>query len=102
MDGRIAERGTYEELVANANGAFSRWIKEFAIQEGQQDGEDEENGDIVEEVDDEEGLSGGGQCRRAGTAMMQVEERNTGAVGGDVYTTYLKAGNGMFTPFSCK
>ncbi|KAI0917113.1 hypothetical protein AcV5_007675 [Taiwanofungus camphoratus] len=99
MDGRIAERGTYEELVANANGAFSRWIKEFAIQEGQQDGEDEENGDIVEEVDDEEGLSGGGQCRRAGTAMMQVEERNTGAVGGDVYTTYLKAGNGkIFVP----
>jgi hypothetical protein len=36
----------------------------------------------------------------AGNALMQKEERNTGAISGEVYKSYLKAGKGqIILPF---
>lgn len=88
VDGRIAERGTYAELVANENGAFSKSIKEFDIQ----DEEETKEEDVQEEAEVQEGPT---LKRKAAPALMQAEERAVGSVSGEVYRIYAKAGNGM-------
>lgn len=49
-------------------------------------------------VDDGSVSSGGrpGKLQDTGAALMEVEERNTGAVGWDVYTKYLRNAGGLF------
>ncbi|EKM58203.1 uncharacterized protein PHACADRAFT_116921 [Phanerochaete carnosa HHB-10118-sp] len=95
VDGRVAERGTYAELLARDNGAFARFVREFGAKEEQEEKEEE---DAVEEVrpgDEKKGKKKG----TSGAPLMQAEERNTGAVSGSVYKQYLKAGNGqIFIP----
>ncbi|TFY77333.1 hypothetical protein EWM64_g6678 [Hericium alpestre] len=96
VDGRIAERGTYAELMANS-GEFARFINEF-VSEEEQDAREEE---AIEEEDTEEAKKK--QVKRRGmvqgAALMQTEERNTGAVGWEVYKSYSQAGNGaVFLP----
>ncbi|KAI0342903.1 ABC transporter [Trametopsis cervina] len=93
VDGRIAERGTYQGLLAREGGAFSRFVKEFGAKEEQQEEEEE----AVEEM--AAGKDADAKKRKkaaGGTPMMQVEERNKGAVDMDVYKSYLKAGNGKY------
>ncbi len=90
VEGKIAERGTYEELLAN-DGAFSRFAKEFGAKE-----EQEEEEEIEEEAVD--GDSKQEKSRKRAVAsnapLMQAEERNKGAVSAAVYKRYLKAGKG--------
>lgn len=93
-DGRIAERGTYEELMKN-NGEFSKFFTEFGTKEA----EEEEQKEVVEEEKEaiEEEGAGAEKTKRkdvAGTALMQAEERNTGAISKAVYKEYLSAGKG--------
>ena len=91
VDGRIAERGTYEELSKNS-GEFSRFIGQFGSQI-EVDEQDEKDRDIDQTVD--WGLSEkrrGGKKATSGPALMQTEERNTGAVAWSVYREYLSAG----------
>ena len=90
VDGRIAERGTYAELLAR-EGAFARFAREFGAKEEQEEKE--------EEAIEEEGVTDEKQAvkkKKAGSnsPMMQQEERNTGAVSGTIYKEYLKAGKG--------
>ncbi|KAH8100094.1 P-loop containing nucleoside triphosphate hydrolase protein [Cristinia sonorae] len=88
VEGKIAERGTYSELIAN-EGAFSRFIRDFGAKEETEEKEEE----AVEEG--EEGKKEEKPKKAtAGPALMQVEERNTGAVAGAIYKEYLKAGRG--------
>ena len=106
-DGRIAEQGTYAKLMARG-GEFSAFIKEFgSTAQGKMGDEDEEvaikNSDIETEcskVDSAAGLTREKEkleeMKKAtsGAAIMQTEERNTGAIQWGVYQTFIKAGYG--------
>lgn len=90
QDGRIAERGTYDELITS-NGAFAKFVAQFG-------GKDEEMKE-VEDAAEEEAIEEGGEKKEteakkkgsgSGKALMQVEERAIGAVSGRVYHGYFK------------
>ena len=76
------------------NGEFSKFIAEFGSSKGQ---EDENTIDVSPKVDAEEELKKMEKMKKqvAGYALMQVEERNTGAILGKVYKSYFKAGKGQ-------
>jgi ABC-type protease/lipase transport system fused ATPase/permease subunit len=73
-NGRIAESGTYQDLMA-ANGEFARFAQEFGSKEGTQAGEKGEEEEAADEKKHKEasGVSG---------HLMTTEERNTGSVSG--------------------
>ncbi len=91
VDGRIAERGTFEEVMAN-RGAFSRTFDEF-VTKGQEDSDGERTMDLEDADVDESAKKR--QAARRGAAIMQAEERNTGAVNLQVYKRYFQSGNGV-------
>ncbi|KAJ3876293.1 ABC transporter [Lentinula edodes] len=91
-DGRIVEFGTYRELMENGH-EFSRFINEFG-NNGPQESKDEKESE-VEVVKEDDGHEKKLKMATAGAGMMQVEERNTGAVSGSIYKTYIKSGNGF-------
>ncbi|KAG1781565.1 ABC transporter [Suillus placidus] len=86
VDGRIAERGTYTGLMAN-DGAFSKFVSEFGSKEDST--KKEEKAAEGAEIEDKKIQRGS-----AGKAMMQEEERNTGAIKREVYREYLAAAHG--------
>ncbi|KAG1882251.1 ABC transporter [Suillus subluteus] len=86
VDGHIAERGTYAELMAN-DGAFSKIVLEFGSKEDST--KKEEKAAEGAEIEDKKIQKG-----TAGKAMMQEEERNTGAIKWEVYREYLTAARG--------
>ena len=105
-DGRIVEQGTYVELVARG-GEFSTFNKFGSVEGEDEQGDDEEVG--IEnlagvakgsKVDSAAGLTSEKEKLNkmkkavAGAALMQEEERNTGAIEWAVYKTYIKAGYG--------
>jgi ABC-type multidrug transport system ATPase subunit len=102
-NGYIVERGTYAELMAK-NGQFSKFVNEFGGKEEDEDG-DEDDEDGVKGNKDGGGKSGSKihpsfdkEKKKPGipAALMQVEERNTGAVSNKVYKDYMKAAHGKF------
>ncbi|CAD6978417.1 unnamed protein product [Tilletia controversa] len=114
--GKIAEIGSYEELSA-AKGAFSRLVEEFGgdreqeeelAQEKKADEAVEEEHAIDGKVEEEDEATKSARAieeqarleekAKAG-ALMQTEERNTGAVSWNVVAAYLRAGKGnVFIP----
>ncbi|KAL0954619.1 hypothetical protein HGRIS_003577 [Hohenbuehelia grisea] len=95
-DGRIAERGTYDELL-KSNGAFAAFVREFGSQEETAEREEEEE-EAVEEASADAGVPEKKKPRKnavAGAGIMQAEERNTGAIGAKVYKEYASAANGF-------
>jgi hypothetical protein len=90
-DGRIAERGTFEEMMAN-RGEFSRTFDEF-VTKGQEDSEGGEAVDLEDAHLDENAKKR--RASRRGAALMQAEERNVGAVNLQVYKRYFQSGNGV-------
>jgi ABC-type Fe3+/spermidine/putrescine transport system ATPase subunit len=90
-DGRIAERGTYRELMSN-NGEFSRfYLTEFGSKESEEGEESKAGGQgIVEKKNDSEKRKN----TTAGAELMQAEERKTGAVSWGVYKAYSIDGKG--------
>ncbi|KAI0072747.1 P-loop containing nucleoside triphosphate hydrolase protein [Panus rudis PR-1116 ss-1] len=90
VDGRIAERGTYQQLIAN-NGTFAHFIKEFGAKEEKEEEEEE----AIEEQPEPSDAKKEMKKMKPAAGMMQAEERNTGAVPGFVYKEYLKAANGF-------
>ncbi|TBU24051.1 ABC transporter [Dichomitus squalens] len=100
VDGKVAEHGTYADLMA-ANGDFARFVNEFGSKESELEKEEEavaEGGDgdgdgDVEGEEDEKAVEKI-KKRQQGAAMMQEEERNTGAVSNQVYMEYIRAGKG--------
>ncbi|KAK0538980.1 hypothetical protein OC842_001103 [Tilletia horrida] len=115
--GKVAEMGSYEELSA-AKGAFSKLVEEFGGErEKEKEEAEEKNADAAaeeeeamnaagkedEDEDDEETKAAKAAQEKAKAeekakagALMQTEERNTGAVSWDVVATYLRAGRGGF------
>lgn len=98
QDGEIVEMGTYTDLE-KANGPFSRLVEEFG---GEQE-EEKEKRDENEDEAIEDAAQGGRKKRIARSrmtdvsgkkALLAMEERNTGSVGGNVWAGYLKAGHG--------
>ncbi|KAJ7671586.1 ABC transporter [Mycena polygramma] len=91
-DGRIAERGTYAELIKH-DGEFSKFIAEFGSKEASSENpEMEGEGEQV----DATAQADARKKATAGVGMMQTEERNIGAISLDVYKSYISAGNGKF------
>ncbi|KAJ7097441.1 ABC protein [Mycena epipterygia] len=105
--GRIAEAGTYAELIAKG-GEFARLDKEFggaqaqegAGEEGGVDGEEEPQVQVVsveEAMAKSAGAEGTGKLEGK---LIVKEHRTTGGVAWSVYGYYLKAGGGWLTvPF---
>ena len=91
-DGRIAEQGSYAELMATENGEFARFMNEFGGK-GENEKEKEE---ISEEETKEESENDPKKNAAQGSALMQVEERNTGAIPWKMYKAYLSAANAAF------
>ncbi|TFK46118.1 ABC transporter [Heliocybe sulcata] len=94
LDGRIAERGTYEELISN-DGAFAKFIRDFGTKESSDPREEEES--VEEEHGEAEGKKAEEKQKKkamAAKTMTQAEERNTGSISWKVYAAYLKAGHG--------
>jgi len=104
-DGRIAEQGTYAELMARG-GEFSAFINEFGSAQEEEEEKNEDEAEATENLAAEtEGGKAAGLMKEkdkldkmkkatAGAALMQMEERNTGAIEWGVYKAYLKAGYG--------
>ena len=88
VDGKIAERGTFNALM-DSDGAFCKFVEEFG---SQQDNSNKNVGEKIETVRDDKKEK---NISIKGRAMMQEEERNTGAIPLKVYREYLSAGNGM-------
>ncbi|TFK40264.1 ABC transporter [Crucibulum laeve] len=89
-DGRVAERGTYAELMSHGK-EFSRFITEF----GSKEEEEEKSEDAIEELKDGKEEKKEEKIKKvSGPGLMQAEERNTGAISWDVYKSYLEAGRG--------
>lgn len=91
VDGRIAERGTYPELLMR-QGAFAKFIKEFGSREDKE--EEKEAPEVVPSEKDEAAAMKRRKAVASNAPLMQAEERNTGAVNTDVYRAYIKAANG--------
>ncbi|KDR78881.1 hypothetical protein GALMADRAFT_244520 [Galerina marginata CBS 339.88] len=100
-DGRILERGTYAELMGRG-GEFSAFINEFGSAQEEEEKEEEAEEDAIASDSREDGPKAKKEKERmekmkkavGGTALMQAEERNTGAIAWDVYKDYMKAGHG--------
>ncbi|KAG6909964.1 hypothetical protein DXG01_014233 [Tephrocybe rancida] len=93
-DGRIAERGTYTELM-NGHGEFAKFVTEFGAKEEEEEEKEEAEEDAIEAATDSKGEEKTPAKKATpGAALMQTEERNTGAISGDVYKEYSRAGKG--------
>ena len=85
--GRVAEHGTYADLMATENGEFARFVNEFGSKD--EDTKEEMEGELKEA---EKGIEDPKKKNATrGAALMQAEERITGAVGWPVYKVYLSA-----------
>ncbi|KAG8982744.1 hypothetical protein FRB90_006577, partial [Tulasnella sp. 427] len=111
VDGKIVEQGTYDQLVKNGQ-AFSRLLQEFSGQRhGPKDDEtvEEELSEKSKKKKSEVTLS---EFRKkidlktlgkaVGTGkiegrLMKSEKRSVGSIEMNVYSTYLKAGQGWWT-----
>ncbi|KAF8969223.1 ABC transporter [Flammula alnicola] len=103
VDGRLAEQGTYPDLMARG-GEFSTFINEFGSNEQEKKTQEEEQEEEAAIEGSDKKAAGDTKAEKtredklkksvAGAALMQVEERNTGAIAWDVYKDYMKAGHG--------
>ena len=84
VDGRIAERGTYTELMGNG-GEFAKFVTEFGSKENPEEASAAVH--TEESIDDRRGV----KTYDKGDHIMQIEERNTGGVNKAVYAVYLRA-----------
>ncbi|KAK2460902.1 hypothetical protein APHAL10511_007372 [Amanita phalloides] len=95
-DGRIAEHGTYADLMATEKGEFAGFMKEYgSSDEGEKTKEDGEEISQEEVAKLKEEPAKDLKHAGRGAALMQAEERNTGAVPWKVYKEYLSAGKGV-------
>ncbi|KAB5591062.1 Oligomycin resistance ATP-dependent permease YOR1 [Ceratobasidium theobromae] len=88
-NGRIIERGTYNDLVA-AGGQFSQLVAEYGVAE--ETNVKGGSGDNTATANDDRAKSNDAPAAK----LMQGDERTTGAVGWEAYTTYIGAAGGLF------
>ncbi|CAA7266731.1 unnamed protein product [Cyclocybe aegerita] len=92
--GRISQQGTYDELIADKEGAFAKMIVDYEHARSQEEDEELEasSKNPAPKVNSDPQASD----------LMQVEERKIGTVKGDVYAFYFKAGKGpALVPLIC-
>ncbi|KAF7760155.1 hypothetical protein Agabi119p4_10831 [Agaricus bisporus var. burnettii] len=89
-EGRIIEQGTYDDLTKNSV-VFARLIEEYG---NDQDKEEDEIQNEKKPTNDSEKAEGPGNQKKAAD-LMQVEERNIGAVTWSVYKSYLTFAGGI-------
>lgn len=96
-DGRVSEVGTYKELK-DRNGAFSHLVRDY----GAEDEDDKEAGDEQVNIEVTEGATKRAPMDRSkmvsrgkAHALMQEEARTVGAVKGNTWGNYFKAGKGV-------
>ncbi|EIW84231.1 P-loop containing nucleoside triphosphate hydrolase protein [Coniophora puteana RWD-64-598 SS2] len=89
-DGRIAECGTYDELMEN-DGAFAQYVNKFGTNEETKKIEQRENANAQNESEAAPKKPAAGP----GKAMMQEEERTRGSVKRAVWIEYLLGGHGV-------
>lgn len=83
QNGRIIEQGTYNDLIQTGE-AFGRLIAEFGSLTKEE--EEEEVAEAIGEIEAKKPREKKDRAAQTpGAALMQEEERNTGAVSGDVY-----------------
>lgn len=90
QEGRIAERGTYDELIGN-NGPFAKFVAQFGGKDeelNEKQAADEE--DAIEEAAADEDEKKPKRNNAKGVALMQTEERAVGAVSGSIYHGYFR------------
>lgn len=93
VEGRIAEEGSYSQLLAN-QGEFFRFISDYAYAENTVD----DDNCIATSIANPEDNPLARMTANNGTT--QTEERNTGAISWKVYATYALAGKGAIVlPF---
>jgi hypothetical protein len=83
-------------------GEFSKFIAEFGSSEEEDEKQEQEQEDVPDKTDAEEEKRKMEKMKNAaaGDALMQTEERNTGAISNKVYKIYLKAGKAyIILPF---
>ena len=90
LDGKIAEHGTYAKLMAAGNGEFARLMNEFGGK-GEDRKKEEDMSQEKRKAESEDDPKKAGR----GSALMQEEERNTGAIPLEVYKQYLSAARGV-------
>ena len=90
VDGRITERGTFDEMMENRDG-FARLFDEFVTKD-RTESKGEKAVDVEDDDTDENAKKR--QAAKRGMQLMQAEERNTGAVNAQVYKQYIQSGNG--------
>ncbi|KAF8884421.1 ATP-dependent bile acid permease [Gymnopilus junonius] len=101
-NGKIIEQGTYQDLMVNGP-TFSGIIEEYGSLEAELEDEGIEDPSKVKakkgpRANDDSTEEGG--PKKASGALMQQEERNTGAVTWSTYANYLKyAGGVLWGPF---
>ncbi|PFH48819.1 hypothetical protein AMATHDRAFT_64587 [Amanita thiersii Skay4041] len=91
-NGQIIEQGTYESLMNNST-TFAHLMEEYGNAEQESDQEDRNQKKRKTEGDSEKDAH---SDKRENAALMQAEERNTGAVTWSTYGQYLKFGGGIF------
>ncbi|KZV72166.1 ABC transporter, partial [Peniophora sp. CONT] len=90
VDGHIAEQGTYSELM-DARGTFAKHIDEF-VSDGHHTEAAEADSTEITPAEDAAKLKR--EAAVKGDALMQEEDRATGAVSWSVYREYVNAGYG--------
>jgi hypothetical protein len=91
VDGRITEHGTFDEMMVTG-GDFARTFDEFVTKDETTESKGEKAVDVEDADTDEETKKR--RAAQRGAQLMQVEERNTGAVSAQVYKQYFQYGNG--------
>ncbi|KAK4704538.1 lysophospholipase, partial [Phenoliferia sp. Uapishka_3] len=97
--GKLLQQGTYDELIADTTGAFAELVRDFGG--GAQEKKEEDEEKALDGIEDAE--KGGDekpkvdQVAKKGKALMQEEERATGAVSGQVYGKFFRAAKGHIT-----
>ncbi|KAI9439889.1 ABC transporter [Lactarius indigo] len=89
VDGRITEDGTFEEMMANGDD-FARTFDEFVTKD-----QTESKGKSDVDIEDDTDENVKRRAAKRGAQLMQVEERNTGAINFRVYKQYIQSGNGV-------
>ncbi|WFD33272.1 hypothetical protein MCUN1_000085 [Malassezia cuniculi] len=101
-DGAIEEIGTYNDLMRNRSNFHQTMIK-YGQFEGSREGEEDAE-ELAAEVEDAMKVKTDvdySRLSKPGGQNTEAEERNTGAVDGHVYSSYLKAGKWiLFVPMA--
>ncbi|KAH9476201.1 ABC-type transporter cicA [Psilocybe cubensis] len=94
-NGVIIEQGTYQDLMMNSQ-IFSRLMDEYGNLEVEE--EEQAKSDAKKKNKGDKSANGGtegGGMKKGNPALMQLEERNTGAVTWSVYKKYLGFAGGV-------